>query len=88
MGPSHTLLLKIIYTTNNGIYYQMNLVGVYQRTYFNCFQMGRSAGQDQIFIVTSIFLREESPAHLQLSSVEITWVFMSLIDEWNIFPLR
>ena len=45
-------------------------------------------GKAQILIVTTILLGVEYQAHLQLSSVETTWGFMSLREQWKIFPFE
>ena len=68
-------------------YYQMNLIGIYQIICLKFLQWRRSIGKVQIFIDISVLLREESHVHLQQSSVDMTWEYMSLIYQWQMFSL-
>ena len=85
---SNTFLLIMSSTTVNVFYYQMNFIGIQQRIYLKFLQQKRSTGQGQIFVIVSILPRAEYQLHLQISSVDMNWVLMILIEKCQIFPLE
>ena len=79
--------------TNNGLQDCQRIIildefGWYPpKNLFEFLQWSRSTGQAQIFIATSISFKVEFQVRLQLFSVEKTWGFMILEDQWHVFPL-
>ena len=80
-------VIDILKELTLGFSFQINLIGIHHIICLKFLQWRRSIGQVQIFIDTSILLRAESHAHLQRSSVEMTQESMSLIEQWQMFPL-
>ena len=73
VSSSRILLLMTNSLNVKRFSYHMNLIGIHQIICLGFPQRRRSIGQVQMFIDTSILLRPESHAHLQRSSVEMTW---------------